>query len=228
MKSWPLIFALLLTISRVTEAHRLDDLLQAAFIEITPTEIRLQLNLNPGVEVSDKLIWMIDRDGDRTISASEGKIFSESLKQKLEVSVDNHPLAIEVMTAEFDPPSELRTGSGNIKVEMRARLSHALTGVQWLRFENRNWPEMSAYLVNAVVPRVRTIRILKQVRNDNQSIGWIDFSVAPLKQQGLVRTAPLVATGLLVISGLFYICRKQRIESLQRANQLFGGRSLIS
>ncbi|MDB6036331.1 MAG: hypothetical protein JWM99_172 [Verrucomicrobiales bacterium] len=223
MKSWPLILAMLLAISRVAEAHRLDDLLQAAFIEITPTEIRLQLNLNPGVEVSDKLIWMIDRDGDRTISAAEEKIFSECLKQRLSVSVDNHPLALEVLSAEFDPPSELRSGSGNIKVEMRGRLSHPLAGMLRLRFENRNWSEMSAYLVNAVLPRNPTIRILKQVRNDNQSLGWIDFSVEPSKSEGWTRTAPLIATALLAMSGLLFICRKQRVDSIRRGNQIDGG-----
>ena len=132
MKSRPLIFAILLTISQVAEAHRLDDLLQAAFIEITPNEIRLQLSLNPGVEVSDKLIWIIDRDGDRSISSGEEKIFSESLKQRLEVSLDNHPLAMEVMTAEFDPLFELRSGSGNIRAAAKT------SGINRLRFIRRS------------------------------------------------------------------------------------------
>ncbi|MEO8428430.1 MAG: hypothetical protein ABI651_15075 [Verrucomicrobiota bacterium] len=168
------------------------------------------------MEVSEKVIWMIDRNGDRNISAPEGKAFSETLRRQLAVSVDNHPLAIEILAAEFDSTSELQSGNGTIHVEMRARLPQTLARVQRLRFENRNLAEMSAYLVNAVLPRVPTIRILKQERNESQSIGWIDFSVEPSKGDSWARTAPFCATALLAAAGLLIICRKQRVDSVKR------------
>jgi hypothetical protein len=45
--------------------------------------------------------------------------------------------------------------------------------------ENRHLPAASAYLFNAAKPASDSIQIGRQVRNDNQSTGEIEFTVRP-------------------------------------------------
>lgn len=173
---------LLLIAAHCAQAHRLDDLLQASLIEVTPTEIRLQLNLNPGAQVADAVIWMIDADGNRTITAAEEAAYAKALTRHLALAVDQQPLALEFVSSQFDSPEDLRSGAGNIHIELRAKLPALPAGSHKLRFENRHLPDMSAYLVNALLPRDKAITILNQERNDTQSLGWIEFALAEVKE----------------------------------------------
>ncbi len=176
------IFAIMLASLPAAEAHRLDDLMQASFIEIKSGEIRIQLNLNPGVAVVDKVIWIMDRDGDGAISDAEEMEFSKVIKNQLKLSIDSQTLPLEILNMEFDDPADLRSGNGNIRIELAAHFTRLLPGVQRLRFENKNLSGMSAYLVNATMPKDPAIRISKQLRNENQSVCWISFLAEPSKR----------------------------------------------
>ena len=52
-------------------AHRLDEYLQAARIDIEPDRAEVQLDLTPGVAVAEGVIADIDRDRDGVLSADE-------------------------------------------------------------------------------------------------------------------------------------------------------------
>src|SRR3954464_597255 len=69
-RRWLALF-LFLAVPRHVEAHRLDECLQATLIEITPDEAKVQVNINPGVQVSEAMVWMIDRNRDGDMSAGE-------------------------------------------------------------------------------------------------------------------------------------------------------------
>ena len=56
-------------------------------------------------------------------------------------------------------------------------------GFHKVTLNNRHLPEMSVYLINAVRPRLATIEIAKQKRNDNQSKGEIAFTFRPLSSK---------------------------------------------
>jgi hypothetical protein len=176
-KMWLLVLATLLAVPRILQAHRLDDLLQGALIEITPTEIRLELNQNPGQEIAETLIWMMDRNGDRQITSDELQAYALSFTKQLSLSVDGKALEIQFISAKDASAADLESGNAVIHIELRARVKSLLPGAHELRFENRYLPQSSAYLVNAIAPRVPKIKILKQQRTENQSIGWIGFSI---------------------------------------------------
>jgi hypothetical protein len=202
------IFAIMLAVLPTAQAHRLDDLMQASFIEIKPEEIRIQLNLNPGVAVADKVIWMMDRDGDGAVSDAEEIAFSKLVKKQLKISIDSQTLPLEILNMECDGPADLRSGNGDIHIELAARLPHLLPGVQRLRFENNNLPGMSAYLVNATMPEDPTIRISKQLRNENQSVCWISFLAEPSKRTHWAWAFPFFTIGSAGVVGLLIVSRK--------------------
>lgn len=158
-------------------AHRLDECLQAALIEIKPDESRVQVNLNPGVQVADAFLWNIDRNHDGKISAAEGKDYARKFVAKLRMKLDERPLTLEFINVDFDSISELKAGTGNIHVELRTGFPRLSSGDHVLSFENHHQPDLSVYLFNAILPKTESIRISKQERNENQSIGRIYFSV---------------------------------------------------
>jgi hypothetical protein len=52
-------------------AHRLDEYLQSTLVAIEAGDVRLQINLTPGVAVAAQVLALIDRDRDGAISRKE-------------------------------------------------------------------------------------------------------------------------------------------------------------
>jgi len=162
-------------------AHRLDECLEATLIEIKPDEVRVQINMNPGVQVADAVIWQIDLDHDGKITRVEGDRYAKMLVKQLALALDEERLKLEFLDATFDLVPELKDGTGNIQVNMRASSRHPSmrAGDHVVSFENHHQPQLSVYLLNAVLPKTPAIRILKQERSENQSTGRIHFSFKP-------------------------------------------------
>ena len=58
-------------------AHPLDEVVQGAYLTLTPGEVRLQLDLTPGVAVVDGLLHALDPNSDRDISEAEARAYAE-------------------------------------------------------------------------------------------------------------------------------------------------------
>lgn len=170
-----LILFLLLSVSTTLQAHRLDEYLQAAQVVIEPARVRLQLVLEPGVEVAAQVLKHIDRDQDGVISRAEATTYIGSVKRDLVLQLDGHPLQLQLDDFEFDAPAELRAGSGIIRLIFSAAARNVQPGVHRLVFENRHLGAVSVYLFNAMQPDMPTIRIDRQQRNATQSMGKIDY-----------------------------------------------------
>jgi hypothetical protein len=201
----PLLLALLAVPSTVF-AHRLDEYLQATLVAIEPDDLRLQINLTPGVAIADQLLAQIDRDHDGVISAAEAAAYADSLKRDLIVRLDQRALELKLITCNVPAPTELRSGSGIIQMEFSLSPSELAAGTHRLTLENRHLPAMSVYLINAVQPRSGSIQITRQTRNDNQSTGEIEFTFHPPRDSfraiGLVAALAFLLVG--VVAGLWW------------------------
>jgi hypothetical protein len=109
-----------LMVSSSAFAHRLDEYLQATLVDISPGDIRLRLNLTPGVEVADQVLDLIDRDGNGAISEDEAAAYCELLKGDLTLRIDQRDATLNVSASHFSESSELREGFGIIQVEFTA------------------------------------------------------------------------------------------------------------
>jgi polyphosphate kinase len=174
----PLLLALLALPSAVF-AHRDDQYLQATLVIIEPSEIRLQINLTPGVAVAEQVLARIDRDRDGAISKNEAAAYAQLLMHDLTLRVDGRKLELKLTASEFVEPAELRTGAGIIQLEVSAISGPLAAGAHRLTLENRHLTTMSVYLINAAQPRFATVQITRQKRNENQSAGEIEFTVHP-------------------------------------------------
>lgn len=173
----PLLLALL-SLPSDAFAHRDDEYLQATLVVIEPREVRLQINLTPGIAVAEQVIALVDRNRDGAISAKEAAAYTELLKRDLTVRLDGRNSELKLTASEFVPPDELRTGSGIIQIEFSASFGPLAAGSHSLMLENRHLTKMSVYLINASQPRFAAVQITKQKRNRNQSAGEIEFTLS--------------------------------------------------
>jgi hypothetical protein len=175
----PLLVALL-AVPAAVFAHRDDEYLQAMLVAIEPNGVRLQINLTPGIAVAEQVIAQIDRDRDGEISKQEATVYAEALRRDLTLRIDERKLELRLTGSEFVPPEDLSTGSGIMQMEFSSTFGALVAGSHTLTLENRHLTAISVYLINAVQPRLATIQITRQKRNDNQSVGEIGFTFHPL------------------------------------------------
>jgi hypothetical protein len=167
----------LLALPSAALAHRLDEYLQAALVNIEPGEIRLQINLTPGVAVAERVLAPIDGNHDGIISTNEAAAYCEALNHDLDLLLDGRKTPFKLTRSTFPEVSELKSGWGIIQVEFTATIAPLSAGEHKLKLKNRHLPELSVYLFNAAQPRSASIQITRQTRNKNQSVGEIRFHV---------------------------------------------------
>jgi hypothetical protein len=177
-------------------AHRLDEYLQATLVDIQPNDVRLRINLTPGVEVADQVLGLIDRDRDGVISAGEAEAYGETVRRDLVARLDGRDVELKLTASDSPTPAELRGGEGIIQLQFALVVDDANEGSHTLHYENRHLPGISIYLLNAARPRYESIQIRKQNRNQTQSIGEIAFSF-----QRTPRPARLTAAVAAVAAG---------------------------
>ena len=174
-----LLLLALLAFPSAVSAHRLDEYLQATLVAIEPREVRLQINLTPGVAVAGQVLALIDRDRDGAISTKEAAGYAELLKRDLIVKLDQRNVDLKLTSSSFPEPAELRAGEGVIRLDLSTTAGPVAAGVHELTLENRHLPAMSVYLVNTALPRSDSVQVTRQSRNADQSVGEIEFTLHP-------------------------------------------------
>src|ERR1700677_752682 len=96
----PLLLALLAVPSAIF-AHRLDEYLQATLVAIEPGEIRLDINLTPGVAVAGQVLALIDRDSDGVISTNEAGAYAELVRRDLVARLDARNVELKLAALNF-------------------------------------------------------------------------------------------------------------------------------
>jgi hypothetical protein len=158
-------------------AHRLDEYLQATLVTIEPSEVRLQINLTPGVAIAEQVLRLIDRDRDGVISTNEATAYAKLIMRDLILRLDQRKVELKPTSSNFPAPTELRTGWGIIQIEFSATIGPLPAGAHTLILKNRHLRTLSVYLFNAAQPRSGSVHVTRQKRNDSQSIGEIDFTI---------------------------------------------------
>jgi hypothetical protein len=167
---------LLAALPSAAGAHQLDEYIQATLVAIEPGEIRLQMNLTPGVQVASNVLALIDRNHDGVIATNETVAYAEAIQRDLTVRLDERDVKLKLTVCNFPELSELRTGLGIIQIEFSITPGSLTAGAHKLTLENRHLTALSAYLFNAARPTSTLIQITGQKRNETQSFGEVDFN----------------------------------------------------
>jgi hypothetical protein len=169
--------AILLSLGAGAFAHRLDEYLQATIISVENDRIQVSMRLIPGVAVSSIVLRSIDTNGDGVISEAEQRTYAERVLRDLSIMVDGKRASPALVSQKFPATEEIKEGLGEIQMEFTVDLAPG-GPERRIVFENHHQNEISAYLVNCLVPRDPSIRILTQNRNESQSFYQLDYAQA--------------------------------------------------
>src|SRR4051812_12693540 len=103
-----LAFLLVLCFSDALSAHRRDEYLQAARIDVEPNRVDVELDLTPGIEVADSWIDAIDRDRDGRLSDGERQKFVARAVEALALDVDGRALRMQSTASTFPDLDAIR------------------------------------------------------------------------------------------------------------------------
>ncbi|HEX4947436.1 MAG TPA: hypothetical protein VFZ34_12260 [Blastocatellia bacterium] len=176
----------------VASAHVLDQYLQVAQIALAPDDVRVELRLIPGVEVAERICTLIDADGDGQIATAEEQAYALRVLRDLELAVNGVNTPLTLSDLQFPTQKEMREGLGTIRLTFAATTKLSPAAQQQIYFRNNHLPELSVYLVNALVPVSNEIKIRGQARDPLQSEMRLSFDItaadtrAPLRWQGVL------------------------------------------
>jgi predicted O-methyltransferase YrrM len=169
--------AMVVAASGGVSAHRSDEYLQAARVDLVRDAVLIELDLTPGIAVAEPIIAMIDRDGDGAFSREEQHRYAGQVASALELNVDDRPLTLRVLSSTFAGLRELRRGEGTIELQLRAAHDGLSIGNHRVVFRNAHLGDRSVYLANALIPADGRVSVSRQQRDAIQRELTIDYAV---------------------------------------------------
>lgn len=150
-------------------AHRQDECLQAALIDVGEHQVRVFLSITPGTEVAARFEKVVDADGNGSVSELESATYATNAVKQLSLQTDGVERRLELKAFRFPEWDGLRLGTATIQVEAEASVPVWSDGFHRVRFENRHLTNLSVYVTAALQPETNRISIGRQQRNDSQS-----------------------------------------------------------
>jgi hypothetical protein len=194
-------------------AHRLDEYLQAARLDINMGRAELELALTPGVAVAGSVIADIDRDHDGSLSPQEEQAYATRVLGAVDFELDGRRVPLQSIGFSFPDVGAMRRGEGTIRLHSGAVMTSQAAGAHQVLFRNTHRPDVSVYLANAVVPANDRLAITTQRRDRDQR----ELTVSYVVQIGPMRP---VAIWLLVggaATSLTFTWLAQRLRQAQPA-----------
>jgi hypothetical protein len=163
--------------SAAPAAHRLDEYLQVTRIAVNRERVDLDIDLTPGVAVARHVFGWIDTDRNGEISAEEGDAYAAGVLAAIRLDVDDRAQLLTLVGRRFPTLREMSLGVGTVQLTATAAVPRASNGRHQLVYRNSHRPELSVYLVNALVPKSPDIEVLGQRRDRQQHELRLDYRV---------------------------------------------------
>jgi len=168
-------------------AHRLDEYLQATRVAVSTNQVDLSIELTPGVAVAEEVLAVIDKDRNGEISRVERDQYGEQFLKDLQLRLDEKAVALRLVEAAFPSVIEMQSGVGVIRLRATASSKPLTEGRHSLCLTNTHLPRISVYLVNALVPKIQTVQITRQIRDELQQDYRLEFEIVTGRQEGISR-----------------------------------------
>ena len=101
-------------------AHRLDEYLQAARVNLARNAVELEIDLTPGASVAEAVIALVDADGDNAITPVEAESYGRSVLNDILVELDGSRVALTLARVEVPSLDAMRHGMGTIQLRATA------------------------------------------------------------------------------------------------------------
>jgi hypothetical protein len=173
--------AIVIAASAAVDAHRLDEYLQAARIDLRADGVAIELALTPGAAIAAAIATTIDRDGDGMMSSDEQRAYAREVVRGLRATLDDTPLQLDLQAVSFPAADQLRRGEGTIRLQLGVSHRVLSNGRHQLSFSNGYQAGQSVYLANALVPISPRISVINQRRSYDQRELTIDYAVGTVQ-----------------------------------------------
>jgi ABC-type nickel/cobalt efflux system permease component RcnA len=179
-------------------AHPADELYQVTYITLSPHQVKLQIELYPGILTAPGLLALIDANQDGLISGAESRAYVDHFLSDIIFEIDNLPVPLNPADLAFATPMDLRGGVGVIRFNLYADTPSLPPGQHRLFYANHHQPEVSVYLVNAISESTQQVKAGQPERDVLQQTLRLDYTL----NSGLpVEPAPVEAPPALEIPG---------------------------
>jgi hypothetical protein len=193
-------------------AHPKDEYLQAAYLNLSPAAVELQLDLTAGENVAAQMLKQMDQNSDGSLSGAEVERYAAGLLGDLSLQVDGKAQGFKLVSVTTPGTEVFLAGGGTIQVLARAVLPDQ-HGRHTLEFRNAHAPLGSAYLANAFVKSER-VKLHTQKRNADYSGYRLEYSLAPGPGPSLPVGAVLVFLAVVFLASAWTLWRYRSLRNL--------------
>jgi hypothetical protein len=180
-----LALALALAVPSPSSAHVLDQYLQASRIDLQPDGIVIDIGLTPGAEIADDVLGGgIDANHDGQLSEGECEGYARRVLRDVTLAAREQPLTPKLLACRCPAYDDVRAGTGTIHVRAAAAVPLDVPGRHRIVYRNQHQPERGLYVVNALAPSVRGMRIVGQGRDPLQRELQLDYEAGTLERSG--------------------------------------------
>lgn len=193
-----------LALALPVNAHRLDEYLQAARLDITSNHVDLELDLTPGIDVAPTLCSLFDTDGDGRISDGEAQSYARRAIGDLTLEIDGERRELLLLDITVPSGAAMKDGVGVLRLRTSTMFAPLSAGRHELHFRNSHRPVASVHLVNALQPVSAAVRIDRQDRDELQTESRIAFTITA-DSAGWSATLPtLLVIGAAALVAFFW------------------------
>lgn len=97
-------------------AHPIHEVVQNAYLTLSPGTIGLELDLTAGPQVAGKVIRSLDMNGDRWISPAEARAYADRVLSQSRLTIDRRPLAFHTLSVDVPSYAALLGAHGTIRI----------------------------------------------------------------------------------------------------------------
>jgi hypothetical protein len=136
--------------------------------------------LIPGAQIAARVFALMDADGDGQLATTEQQAYAQRVRQELSLTINQEAAPLMLAEAVFPERSAMNEGLGAIRLTFTAPAGVGAPARQQLAFRNDHLPELSAYLVNPLIPESAAIKITGLQRDVLQRGLQVDFQATPV------------------------------------------------
>lgn len=147
-------------------AHPVHEVVQNAYLTLSPGTVGLELELTAGPQVASRLIRALDRNGDKQISLAEARAFAGRVLAQSRLTIDRRPLVIRTLSVDVPSYAALLGAHGTIRI-VAAAPRPTQRGVATLAYRNGYSPAESRCDANIFVKPGR--RVADRIQGQDRS-----------------------------------------------------------
>jgi hypothetical protein len=128
-------------------AHPVDEVVQGAYLTLSPGQVKLELDLTPGEKVAGTLLKSLDTNGDGKASDTESRSFARRVLAQSTLKLGDVAVPWTLGRVEVPPLALLKVGGSILKIYATAPRPDS-AGPQTLSYLNRFQPVKSQWAAN--------------------------------------------------------------------------------